>query len=179
MENKKNSKEIIYKMHNIKTCFKNAVHIIPKRNSDDITDKNQVLLFLKNNISNVEAIGETEDFKGPYQIKKNVSNKIISKEKKEKNNICIKFKDLIVESEKSEDSESHLELALKIKKKRKTNIPKSKNNNICLDVHKTKEEEINIKLNKKKYNSMNKVILGCQEEENIIIKTIKKKFFCC
>ena len=180
METKKNSKEVIYKMHNIKTCFKNAIHIIPKRNSDDINNKAKVQLFLKNNISNVETIGATEDFKDPFQIKKNESSKIISKEKKE-NNICIKFKDLIVESEKNEEGESHMELALRIKKKRKTNIPKCKNNNnnICLDIHKTKEEEIHFKLNKKKHNSTNKVILGCPEEENIIIKTIKKKFFCC
>ena len=179
METSKNSRKNIHKMHNIKACFKNVEKIYPKRKSDDISDKANVLLFLKNNISIAETAGESQDIKIIEKKKKIQSNKNIPKEKK---NICIKYKDLIVESEESEDRESHMELALRIKKKRKTNIPKCNNNNkIFLHIHKAQAEEINIKLNKKKNNSVNNIILSSQkeEEENIIIRKIKKKFLCC
>ncbi len=178
METSKNSRKNIHKMHNIKACFKNVEKIYPKRKSDDISDKANVLLFLKNNISIAETAGESQDIKIIEKKKKIQSNKNIPKEKK---NICIKYKDLIVESEESEDSESHMELALRIKKKRKTNIPKCNNNNkIFLDINKAQAEKINIKLNKKKNNSVKNIILSSQkEEENFFIRKIKKKFLCC
>ena len=177
--NAQNSKEIIYKMHDIKSCFKNAVKIYPKRKSDDITEKSNVLLFLKNNISNADTAGESDDTKISPKKLMIESRADIPKKK----NICIKYKDLVVDSDKSDDSDSHLELALIIKKKRKyTNNPKikiAKCDNICLHINKIKEEDINNQLNKRISKSCCKVILGSQNKENIFIKRIKRKLFCC
>ena len=158
------SYEVTYKMYNIKSCFNNAVKINIKRKSDDITAKKNLLLLNKS-ISNEETAGESN-------IKK-TQTKLTKKHKK----ICIKFQDLVVESEKSKDSDNHLELALLIKTgkyKKKTSANICPNKNISLKIEKKKSTKNKPKLN----NSMCKVELGCNNKENIIIKKFKK-IFCC
>ena len=158
-----NSKEVIYKKHNVNFLFDKAIKINPKRKSDDITTKSKLLLINKTN-SNIETVGDS-------RIKKlhHKSSMAIPRQKK----ICIKFKDLVVDSVKNEDSENHLELALMIKKgkiphnKSKKKFVKCDNGNFSI-----KNEKI------QKSKSINKVILGNNEEENITIKKIKK-IFCC
>ena len=80
----------------------------------------------------------------------------------------------MADSVKKEDSESHLELALMIKKGK---IPHNKSkkkfqkcNNGSLIIKKTEKF--------KKSKSINKIILGSNDKENIIIKKIKK-ILCC
>ena len=134
-----NSKEVIYKKHHINSLFDKAIKINPKRKSDDITTKSKLLLINKTN-SNIETAGDSGIKKIHHK-----SSMAIPRQKK----ICIKFKDLVVDSVKNEDSENHLELALMIKKGK---IPHNKS--------------------KKKY------IIGSNEEKNITIKKTKK-IFCC
>ena len=163
MKDHKNSKEVIYKKHNINSLFDKAIKINPKRKSDDITTKSNFLLINKTN-SNIETIGDSGIKKIHHK-----SSMAIPKQKK----ICIKFKDLVVDSVKKEDSENHLELALMIKKGK---IP---HNNFKKKHSKCDNGSSNIKNeNFQKSKSISKVILGSNEEENITIKKIKKKFCC-
>lgn len=163
MKDHKNSKEVIYKMHNINSLFDKAIKINPKRKSDDITSKSNLLLKNKTN-SHTETVGESELKK--YHHKSSLA---IPKQKK----ICIKFKDLVVDSVKNESSDSHLELALMIKK------GKLHHNNSKKNISKCDNGSLNIKNERlKKSKSIDKVILGSNEEENITIKKIKK-FLCC
>ena len=182
MDTKQNSKEIIYNMKNIKSCFNKATKIFPKRKSDDITGKSNLLLLIKNTTSNVETSSGSEN--KTTAKKKLFPETDINFPKQKK--ICIKFADLVAEEKfDDEDSEKHLELALQIKKRKYTNNSKIKITNcdqIFLDNNKEKEKE-DIKnkkqLKKKSSKSMNKIILGNQNEENIIITKIKKKLLCC
>ena len=185
MEQIKSSKEIIYNVKNIKSCFNifnNAVKFSPKRKSDDIIEKQNFLSFLKNTNSNKEtAVDSTNS--------KNMNVKQLPKKSAEipkKKRIYIKFQDLLVESNKSEDSDSHLELALLIKKKKfpthkKVRIFECHNINLDnnKDEDKNKDNEIINNSKLKKSQSMNKVILGIQSKENKFIKAIKRKLFCC
>ena len=195
MEQIKSSKEILYNVKNIKSCFNifnNAVKFSPKRKSDDIIEKQNFLSFLKNTNSNKEtAVDSTNS--------KNMNVKQLPKKSAEipkKKRIYIKFQDLLVESNKSEDSDSHLELALLIKKKKfpthkkvrifechniniDNNKDEDKNKNKDKDKDKDKDKEIVNDSKLKKSLSMNKVILGVQNKENKFIKTIKRKLFCC
>lgn len=172
------SKDIIYKIKNIQSCFNNPVKICPnKRKSDNIIEKSKLLSLFKKTNSNIETSGSSN--------LKN-ENKVICKSGiKKQNNINIKFNDLVAESNKSEDSNNHLELALIIKKKRKSTINKKSKligcNELNFDINKDKNEnkEENKKQKKTISNSISKVILGAQKEENIFFKNIKKKFFCC
>jgi len=158
-----NSKEVIYKKHHINSLFDKAIKINPKRKSDDITTKSKLLLINKTN-SNIETAGDSGIKKIHHK-----SSMAIPRQKK----ICIKFKDLVVDSVKNEDSENHLELALMIKKgkiphnKSKKKLVKCDNGNVSI-----KNEKI------QKSKSINKVILGSNEEKNITIKKTKK-IFCC
>ena len=86
------SKEVIYKKHNVNSLFDKAIKINPKRRSDDITSKANLLLLNKTN-SNKETAGDS----GINRIH-HKSSLAIPKQKK----ICIKFKDLIVDSVKNE-----------------------------------------------------------------------------
>ena len=92
------SKEVIYKKHNVNSLFDKAIKINPKRRSDDITSKANLLLLNKTN-SNKETAVDSGINKIHHK-----SSLAIPKQKK----ICIKFKDLIVDSVKNEDSNSHL-----------------------------------------------------------------------
>ena len=184
MDTKQNSKEIIYNMKNIKSCFNKATKIFPKRKSDDITGKSNLLLLIKNTTSNVETSSGSEN--KTTAKKKLFPETDINFPKQKK--ICIKFADLVAEEKiGDEDSDKHLELALQIKKRKYTNNSKikiTKCDQIFLDNNKEKEKEKEDKKNKKELKkksskSMNKVILGNQNEENIIIKKIKKKLLCC
>ena len=163
MKNHTNSKEVIYKKHNINSLFDKAIKINPKRKSDDISAKSKLLLMNKTN-SNTETVGDSG-------IKKiyHKSSMAIPKQKK----IYIKFKDLVVDSEKNEDSKNHLELALIIKK------GKIHHNNSKKKYTKCNNGSLFIKNEKvQKSKSITKVILGSNDEENITIKKIKK-IFCC
>jgi len=160
MKDYKNSKEVVYKMYDVNSLFDNTIKINPKRKSDDVTAKSKFLLINKTN-SNTETAGDSALKKIHYN-----SSKAIPKQKK----ICIKYQDLVADSVKKEDSESHLELALMIKKGK---IPHNKSkkkfqkcNNGSLIIKKTEKF--------KKSKSINKVILGSNDKENIIIKKIKK-----
>ena len=176
MNPEKSTKEVIYKMHKIKSQFNNAVKTSPKRKSDDATYKSNLFLALKNTNSNAETTGESNN---KISISKKNFPKSSSNMPKQKH-ICIKFKDLIVDSDKSdEDSDNHLELALILKKQRKFTNKKvkiTKCNDINLNDNKNIEENKN---NLKKCKSMGKVILGEEKEENIFIKKIRKTLFCC
>ena len=183
----KPSNEVLYNIKSIKSCFNifnNAVKITPKRKSDDITEKKQLLL--KNTNSNKEtAVDSTNSKKnGVKQFPKT------SAENSKQKRIYIRCQDLIVESKKSEDSDNHLELALLIKKKQFpthkkvrifecNNINLDNNKDEDKDKNKDREKEIINNSKLKKSQSMNKVILGTQKDENKFFKTIKKKLFCC
>jgi len=164
MKDHKNSKEVIYKKHNINSFFDKAVKINPKRKSDDITAKSKFLLINKTN-SILETVGDSG-------IKKNHHKSSMAIPKQ--NKICIKYKDLVADSVKNEDSDSHLELALKIKKGKVHHNNSKKRNSQCHN------GSLNIKNEKilKKSKSISRVILGNNDEENITIKKIKK-MFCC
>jgi hypothetical protein len=163
MKDHKNSKEVIYKKHNVNSLFDKAIKINPKRKSDDITTKSKLLLMAKTN-SNMETAGDSEIKKFYHK-----SSMAIPKQKK----ICIKFKDLVIDSVKNEDSNSHLELALMIKKgkihrnKFKKKYSKCDNGNPSIKIEQLQKSK-----------SISKVILGSNEKENITIKKIKK-IFCC
>ena len=163
MKDYRNSKEVVYKKPSANSLFDKAIKINPKRKSDDITAKSNLLLMNKTN-SNIETIGESGIKKIHHK-----SSMAIPKQKK----ICIKFKDFVVDPIKNEDSENHLELALMIKKGK---IP---HNNSKKKYSKCDNEGFKIKNeNLEKSKSKSKVILGSNEEENITIKKIKKKFCC-
>ncbi len=172
----RNSKEVIYKIHNIKSYFNNVVKIYPKRKSDDIIDKKNMLLLMKqtNSNSNADTAGESNLIN---PVSKKSSPKSSMNIPKPKKKICIHFKDLVVESEKSDDDNTeHMELALQIKRKRiYTNNPKQ----MITHCNKINLDKIENKSTVNKSKSLSKVILGEQNEENIIIKTIRKKLFCC
>ena len=177
MKYNKNSKEIIYKNPTMKSFFNNAIKITPKRNSDDITTKSKLLI--KTN-SNAETAIDSNNFKTPSKNELYISTINIPKPKKK---ICIKYEDLIIDSEKSDDSsDSHIELALKIKKKRRftnqTNIKINNCNQIFLDNKKEVKKDNNIQQKPKISKSASKVILGVQNEENAFIKKIRKKLCC-
>ena len=149
-------------MKNIKSCFKKATKIFPKRKSDDITGKSNLLLLMKNTTSNAETSSGSEN--KTTAKKKIFPETDINCPKPKK--ICIKFTDLVAEEKSDEDSDKHLELALQIKKRKYTNNSKikiTKCDQIFLDNNKEKEKE-DIKnkkqLKKKSSKSMNKVILG-------------------
>ena len=162
MKDKRDSKEVIYKKHNVNSLFDKAIKINPKRKSDDITSKTNLLLLNKTN-SNKETAVDSGINKIHHK-----SSLAIPKQKK----ICIKFKDLIVDSVKNEDSNSHLELALMIKKgKLPHNNSKKKYSKCDIGNFTIKNEKL------KKSKSISKVILGSNEKENIIKKI--KKTFCC
>ena len=163
MKDHKNSKEVIYKKHNANFIFDKAIKINPKRKSDDITIKSNLLLMNKTN-SNIETIGDSGIKKIHHK-----SSMEIPKQKK----ICIKFKDLVVDTVKNEDSENHLELALMIKKgKIPHNNSKKKHSKCDNGISNIKNK------NFQKSKSISKVILGSNDEENVTIKKIKKKFCC-
>lgn len=178
METKQSSKEIIYNIKNIKSCFNKATKIFPKRKSDDITGKSNILLLIKNSTSNAETSSGSENKETTKKKLFPVTQKNINFPKPKK--ICIKFADLVADIKNDEDSDMHLELALQIKKRKYTNNSKikiTKCDQIFLDCHKEKEDIKQLK--KKSSKSMNKIILGNQNEENIIIQKIKKKLLCC
>ena len=177
MNPEKSTKEVCYKMHKIKSQFNNAVKAFPKRKSDDTTHKSNLFLTLKNTGSNVETAGESNN---KNSISKNNFPKPNSNMPKQKH-ICIKYKDLIVDSDKSdEDSDNHLELALILKKQRKfTTKKKVKITKYDINLNDNKNKEVENKNNLKKCKSMGKVILGEAKEENIFIKKIRKSLFCC
>ena len=154
MNRNKKSKEIIYKLHNIKSNFKNAIKIHPKRNSQPVLTKEDILLLNKCHlISNADTACDSAQ--------------------KANKKICIKYKDLSVETGKSDnDSENHLELALIIKKRKNSyeELKMLKNN---IEIHKKSENK-----NDFKNKSLKKVILGNIKEENFFIKSIKKRFCC-
>ena len=164
MEQSKNSKQVIYSVHNIKSYLNGVKKIYPKRKSDDVMES-KLCLYKSNSNS------ETADTKFSVNV---------PKEKK----LCIKFKDLVVQNSEDEDwgsspNDENLELALKIKKRRYTNNPKKIyvcNNKINLGNEKEKEEE---KKRLKTCKSMSKVIIGNNEKENRFIKFFKKKILCC
>ena len=158
------SKEVIYKKHNVNSLFDKAIKINPKRKSDDITAKSNLLLLNKTNSNNKETVGDSGINKIYHK-----SSMAIPKQKK----ICIKFKDLIVDSVKNEDSNCHLELALMIKKGKLSHNNSKKKYSKCDNGNFTIKNE---KLQKSK--SISKVILGSNEKENITIKKIKKTFCC-
>ena len=159
MKNHTNSKEVIYKKHNINFLFDKAIKINPKRKSDDVATKSNLRLMNKAN-SNAETVEESRIKKSHHK-----SNKAIPKQKK----ICIKFKDLVVDSVKSEDSDNHLELALMIKRGKVNHHNNSKKKN---------SKNFSSKIEKlQKSKSINPVILGINDKENII-KKIKKKLCC-
>ena len=179
MEQIKSSNEIIYKVKNIKSCFNifnNAVPFSPKRKSDDITEKQKYFSFLNNTNSNKETVDSTHSKNNNIkQLPK------INEENSKKKRISIKFQDLLVESNKSEDSENHLELALLIKKRK---FPTHKKIRIfeCHDINidnNNEDKEIINNSKIKKNQSMNKVILGNKKNENKFIKKIRRKLFCC
>ena len=158
--NSKNSKEIIYSIHNIKSYLSGVKKIYPKRKSDDVTSTK--LCLYKSNSNE-----ETTDTNNKYSLN-------IPKEKK----ICIKFKDLVAEEEDEKD-ENNLELALSLKKRRYTNNQKKIykcNNKINLRNDKDKEEtnEKHLKISK----SMGKIIID-DNEDNSLIKKFKRKILCC
>ena len=166
MKNHTNSKEVIYKKHNKNFLFDNAIKINPKRKSDDIATKSNLRLMNKAN-SNSETVEESRIKKSHHK-----SSKEIPKQTK----IYIKFKDLVVDSVKSEDSDSHLELALMIKKGKINHHNNSKKKNSKYDNKKFSSK--NVKLQKSK--SISKVILGINDNKGNFIKKIKKKLkFCC
>jgi len=176
MEIIENSRDNIYKFREIQSCFKNAVKIYPKKKSDNIIEKpNLLLLHRKPNLNDDETAGESDDSKA-NNIKLVIkSNKNIPKQNKNK---CILYKDLVVDSEKSEDSDNHLELAIIIKKRKYTNKSKIKITK-CDNIYLNSVKGINNISKQKKSLSMNKVILGSQNKENKIIKKLKKKLLCC
>ena len=160
-------------MHNIISTSNNEMKFNPKRKSDNIIEKSNLLLLHKKTNSFADTSGESDNIENS---EKNIIHKIPKKKR-----ICIKFKDLVVESEKDDD-DNHLELALLIKKRQKyknnEKIQITKCNEIII-FNKKEKKEIN---NKQKYNiekSVNKVILGEQNEENIILKKIRRKLICC
>ena len=183
MDTNQNSKEIIYNIKNIKSYFNNATKIFPKRKSDDVTGKPNLLLPIKSTSSNADTSTGSE--KKTIAKKKIFPETVMNNPKPKK--ICIKFVDLVVEEKKDGDSDKHLELALQIKKRKYSSFSKikiTKCDQIFLDNNKEKgkeKEDIKNKkqLRKKSNKSMNIVILGNQKEENIIIKKIKKKLLCC
>ena len=165
MKNHTNSKEVIYKKNNINFLFDKAIKINPKRKSDDIATKSNLRLMNKAN-SNAETVEESRIKKSQHE-----SSKANTKQQK----ICIKFKDLVVDSVKSEDSDSHLELALMIKRGKINHHNNSKKKNSKYDNKKSSSK--NLKLQKSK--SINKIILGINEKENFIKKIKKKLKLCC
>ena len=169
MQSSKNSKEVTYSIHNIKSFFNGVKKISPKRKSDDITQADKLCLY------KVNSNAETNDTNNINRISLNNPKEI--KEKK----ICIKFKDFFAEKEsnKNIDDESNLELALAIKKRRYTNKLKKVdkcNNKISLGNDKGKEDDNSNKKKLKISKSMGKVIIG---EENTFFKNIKRKILCC
>ena len=180
MKSNQNSKEIIYKNPNLKSYFNNAINLNPKRNSDDVSAKSKILYILKKNNSNAETAVDSKNLKTPSKNEFQMSSINIPKPKKK---ICIKYKDLVIGSEKSNDSsDNHIELALIIKKKKRftnnSNIKNTNCNHIFLDNYKDKKDN-NITKNPKISKSENKIILGAQNKENIFVKKIRKKLFCC
>ena len=171
-----NSRENIYKFHEIQSCFKNAVKVYPKKKLDNIKEKpNLLLLHRKPNLNDDETAGESDDSK-KNNIKLVIkSNKNIQKQNKNK---YILYKDLVVDSEKSEDSDNHLELAIRIKKRKYTKSHEIKIEK-CDNIYLNSVKDTNIISKQKKSHSMNKVILGSQNKENKIIKKLKKKLLCC
>ena len=177
MNPEKTTKEVIYKMHKIKSCFNNAVKVHPKRKSDDIIKKNNLLFILKNEGSNIETVGDSHNTKS---MSKKISPKANSSIPKQKR-ICIKYEDLVADSDKNDDeNNNNLELALILKKKRKhknrTNVKRKKLNDVDLNNNKNKEEYQQTLSNCK---SMGKIILGEKTESNTFFKKIKRKLFCC
>ena len=165
MKDYTNSKEVIYKKHNINFLFDKAIKINPKRKSDDIAAKSNLRLMNKAN-SNAETVEGSRIKKSHHK-----SSMAIPKQTK----ICIKFKDLVANSVKSEDSDNHLELALMIKRGKIKHHNNSKKKNSKYD-NKNFSSKIE-KLQKSK--SINKIILGINEKENFIKKIKKKLKFCC
>ncbi len=161
MNQNKNSKEITYSVHNIKSYLKGVKKVYMKRKSDDGTSGSKLCLYKPNSNS------ETTDTN-------NIISSNIPKEKK----ICIKFKDFVAEEE-GNNIDDNLELALSIKKRRYTNNPKKIykcNNKIKLENEKEKEETNNKKIKNSK--SMGKIIIGNNNKENTFFYKFKKKFFC-
>ena len=180
MNTNQNSKEIIYNIKNIKSCFNKATKIFPKRKSDDITGKSNLLLPIKNTASNTETSTGSEN---KIATKKGIISEAFMNNPKPKK-LCIKFTDLVTKEIKDEYSDKHLELALQIKKRKYSHYSRikiTKCEPIFLDNNNKEKEDIKInkQLKKKSSKSMNKIILGNQNEENIIIKKIKKKLLCC
>ena len=158
MEQSKNSKQVIYSVHNIKSYLNGVKKIYPKRKSDDVMESK--LCLYKSNSN-----AETND----------TNNKYVSNPKDEKK-ICIKFKDLVADEEDKKD-ESNLELALSLKKRRYTNEQKKIykcNNKIKLGNDK---EVINGK-QLKKNKSVGKLIIE-DKDDNSMLKKLKKKILCC
>ena len=172
-----NSKEIIYKNTSMKSYFNNAIKITPKRKSDDNTAKSKLLI--KTNF-NAETSVDSSNFKKPNKNELHMSTLNIPKPKKK---ICIKYEDLIIDSEKTNNSsnDSNIELALKIKKKRRFANNKI-NNCIQIFLYNKKEDkkDNNIQQKPKMSKSVSKVLLGAKiDEENVFIEKIRRKFFCC
>ena len=152
----KNSKEVTYSIHNIKSYLGGVKKIYLKRRSDGAPSGEKLCLYKSN--SNAETADSNNQ-----------------KDKK----LCIKFKDLVAEKESNND-EDDLELALKIKKRRYTNNPKKmyKCNNIINLVNEKEKEEKNNKDKKlKNSKSMGKVIID--DDKNSLIQKIKRKILCC
>ena len=160
--NPKNSKEVIYSIHNIKSYLSGVKKICPKRKSGDITGTK----FCLDKSNSNEGTADTNH---KYSLN-------VPKEKK----ICIKFKDLVADKEEEND-ENNLELALLIKKRRYTGNQKKIykcNNKINLGNDKEKDNnETNdkcLKISK----SMGKIIID-DKNENSMIKKFKRKILCC
>ena len=160
-------------MYNIESTLYDKVKFNPKRNSDDIIEKSNLLLLHKKTDSYADTSGESD--------KKKISKKKIHKIPKKKR-ICIKFKDLVVESEKDDDDDNHLELALLIKKRQKNEKKEKIKITKCDEIvifNKKEKNEINNKQKNNISKSVHKVILGEQNEENKILKKIRRKLICC
>ena len=154
----KNTKEVTYSIHNIKSYLDGVKKIYLKRRSDGAPSGEKLCLYKSN--SNAETADSNNQ-----------------KDKK----LCIKFKDFVAEEENNKD-EDELELALKIKKRRYTNNPKKIykcNNKINLlnEKEKEKEEKNNREKILKISKSMGKVIID--DDKNSLIQKIKRKILCC
>ena len=159
----KNSKEVTYSIHKIKSYLSGVKKIYIKRRSNDMIQGEKLCLF------KVNSNAETNDSNNRFSLNN-------AKEKK----ICIKFKDFVAEEKDNINDKDNLELALAIKKRRYTNNLKKVqkcNNKISLGNDNAKEE-----INRKKLKiskSMGKVIIGPKDEENTFINKIKRRIFCC
>ena len=159
MENSKNSKEVIYSVHNIKSYLTGVKKIYPKRKSDDVTDS-KLCLYKSNSNSDTNDTNNNKYTPNPQPEKK----------------ICIKFKDLVADKEEKND-EINMELALSLKKRRYTKEQKKMykcNNKINLG--NDKEETNGKKLKKNK--SVGKLIIE-DKDDNSMLKKLKKKILCC